>query len=97
MNAGVTRTGDEVRRARVGFRLFFFLTAIVALLGVVVALIRRRRLSGLLRRQTHLREHRGVAGIVPDLGEQSSEILTEAGLSADEIAALRAAGAVGGS
>jgi len=39
----------------------------------------------------------GVRRDVPDLGEQSSEILIEAGLSADEIAALRAAGAVGGS
>jgi crotonobetainyl-CoA:carnitine CoA-transferase CaiB-like acyl-CoA transferase len=38
----------------------------------------------------------GVRRDVPDLGEQSSEILTEAGLSKDEIAALRAAGAVGG-
>jgi formyl-CoA transferase len=38
----------------------------------------------------------GVRRDVPDLGEQSSEILADAGLSADEIAALRAAGAVGG-
>ena len=30
-NAGVTCTGDEVRRTRVVLRLFFFLIAIVAL------------------------------------------------------------------
>ena len=34
----------------------------------------------------------GVRRDVPDLGEQSSEILSEAGLSADEIAALREIG-----
>src|SRR5262245_4866822 len=38
----------------------------------------------------------GVRHDVPDLGEHSTEILKEAGLDADEIAALRAAGALGG-
>jgi crotonobetainyl-CoA:carnitine CoA-transferase CaiB-like acyl-CoA transferase len=33
---------------------------------------------------------------VPDLGEHSSEILAEAGLTPEEIARLRAKGAVGG-
>jgi crotonobetainyl-CoA:carnitine CoA-transferase CaiB-like acyl-CoA transferase len=33
---------------------------------------------------------------VPDLGEHSSEILAEAGLTAEEIAKLRAKGVVGG-
>jgi crotonobetainyl-CoA:carnitine CoA-transferase CaiB-like acyl-CoA transferase len=39
----------------------------------------------------------GVRRDVPDLGEHSSEILAEAGLTPDDIASLRAAGAVGGS
>ncbi len=38
----------------------------------------------------------GVRRDVPDLGEHSSEILAEAGLSEDEIKQLRAKGAVGG-
>ncbi len=38
----------------------------------------------------------GVRRDVPDLGEHSSEILAEAGLSPEEITSLRAAGAVGG-
>jgi len=38
----------------------------------------------------------GVRRDVPNLGEHSSEILAEAGLTPDEIASLRAAGAVGG-
>jgi len=39
----------------------------------------------------------GVRRDVPDLGEHSSEILAEAGLSREEIARLRAKGVVGGS
>jgi formyl-CoA transferase len=37
----------------------------------------------------------GVRSVTPGLGEHTDEILAEAGLSPDEIAALRAAGAAG--
>ena len=38
----------------------------------------------------------GVRRDVPDLGEHSSEVLAEAGLTAEQIAKLRAKGALGG-
>ena len=67
-------------------------------LGMAMPLQHRRRgATQIVRTPVNLEAlETGVRRDVPDLGEHSSEILAEAGLSPEEIARLRAKGSVGG-
>jgi len=58
---------------------------------------RRRGATHIVRSPVHLESLKtGVRRDVPDLGEHSAEILAEAGLTPEQIAKLRAKGAVAG-
>jgi len=67
-------------------------------LGIAMPIQHRRRgATHIVGTPLHLESlETGVRRDVPDLGEHSSQILAEAGLTKEEIARLRAKGAVGG-